>query len=110
MRFADQKMSDGFFKVETNVTLEFNSDKNRWSREIPLKNTSTDSSIAYALRTRSPDMFLFKGPHKGILQPGDCRSVLMFSNDEPVGKNAIQILYEIHSTEENIEFAQCYGF
>jgi len=53
-------MSDDFFKVNSSVKLEFNSDKNRWAREIPLKNTSSDKTVAYALRTKNPDLFLFK--------------------------------------------------
>ena len=99
-------MTDEFFKVESSVKLEFNAEKNRWSREVPLKNTSADSTIAYALRTRNPDLFLFKGPHKGLLQPGDCRSVLMFCNEAPTGRNVIQLLYELHNAQLTPDFAQ----
>ena len=57
VRFSD--MSTDFFKVCDSIVLEFNTEKSRWSREIPLKNTSTDKLIAYAMKTKNPDLFMF---------------------------------------------------
>lgn len=60
------------------------------------------------MRTRTPDRFLFKGPHKGLLMPGDSNSVMIFSTEEPTGDESIQLAYEIVKMLPNVtlEFSQ----
>ena len=63
------------------------------------------------MRTRTPDRFLFKGPHKGLLMPGDSNSVMIFSTEEPTGDESIQLAYEIVKMLPNVtlEFSQWQG-